>query len=126
MTHRFDQGRVPTLSSYTVNRKGDGLPITRRQGFKYLNMAPFQNKTAEPFFVTMPYEEAQQNVAIKLSTHAGQELDIILKGTMKVQVGSHIEVLREGDSIYYNSGTPTHDCRGWAGVPVLRHCAEGV
>ena len=101
------KGVSPTLSSYTVNRKGDGLPITRRQGFKYLNMAPlFKNKTAEPFFVTMPYEEAQQNVAIKLSTHAGQELDIILKGTMKVQVGSHIEVLREGDSIYYNSGTP--------------------
>ena len=54
----------------------------------------------------MPYEEAQQNVAIKLSTHAGQELDIILKGTMKVQVGGHVEVLHEGDSIYYNSATP--------------------
>ena len=101
------KGVSPTLSSYTVNRKGDGLPITRRQGFKYLNMAPlFKNKTAEPFFVTMPYEEAQQHVAIKLSTHAGQELDIILKGAMKVQVGSHIEVLHEGDSIYYNSATP--------------------
>ena len=97
----------PTLSSYTVNRKGDGLPITRRQGFKYLNMAPlFKNKTAEPFFVTMPYEEAQQKVAIKLSTHVGQELDIILKGAMKVQVGSHVEVLHEGDSIYYHSATP--------------------
>lgn len=34
------KGVSPTLSSYTVNRKGDGLPITRRQGFKYLNMAP--------------------------------------------------------------------------------------
>ena len=101
------KGVSPTLSSYTVNRKGDGLPITRRQGFKYLNMAPlFKNKTAEPFFVTMPYEESQQNVAIKLSTHVGQELDIILKGTMKVQVGSHVEVLHEGDSIYYNSATP--------------------
>ena len=45
---------------------------------------------------------------------------------MKVQVGSHIEVLREGDSIYYNSGTP-HGMIAWmAGVPVLRHCAEGV
>ena len=101
------KGVSPTLSSYTVNRKGDGLPITRRQGFKYLNMAPlFKNKTAEPFFVTMPYEEAQQKVAIKLSTHVGQELDIILKGAMKVQVGNHIEVLHEGDSIYYNSATP--------------------
>ena len=90
-------------------------------------MAPlFKNKTAEPFFVTMPYEEAQQKVAIKLSTHVGQELDIILKGAMKVQVGNHIEVLHEGDSIYYNSATP-HGMIAHRGrrVPVLRHRHEG-
>ena len=101
------KGVSPTLSSYTISRKGDGLPITRRQGFKYLNMAPlFKNKTAEPFFVTMPYSEAEQNVAIKLSTHVGQEFDIVIKGAMKMQVGNHVEVLHEGDSIYYNSSTP--------------------
>ena len=70
-------------------------------------MAPlFKNKTAEPFFVTMPYSEAEQNVAIKLSTHAGQEFDIVVKGSMKMQVGSHVELLHEGDSIYYNSAAP--------------------
>lgn len=101
------KGVSPTLSSYTVSRKGDGLPITRRQGFKYLNKAPlFKNKTAEPFYVTMPYSEAEQKVAIKLSTHVGQEFDIIIKGAMKVQVGSHTEVLYPGDTIYYNSATP--------------------
>ena len=57
-------GASPTLSTYTIVRHGDGLPITRRHGFKYLNMAPmFKNKTAEPFFVTMPYSEADQHVA---------------------------------------------------------------
>ena len=101
------KGASPTLSSYTVSRKGDGLPITRRQGFKYLNKAPlFKNKTAEPFFVTMPYSEAEQKGAIKLSTHVGQEYDIVVKGSMKMQVGSHIEILHEGDTIYYNSATP--------------------
>ena len=88
-------------------RRDDGLPITRRQGFKYLNMAPlFKNKTAEPFAVTMPYSEAEQNAAVKLSTHVGQELDIVVSGAMKVQVGTHSEILRAGDSIYYNSSTP--------------------
>ena len=101
------KGVSPTLSTYTIVRKDDGLPITRRHGFKYLNMAPlFKNKTAEPFFVTMPYSEAEQNVAIKLSTHAGQEFDIVAKGSMKMQVGSHVELLHEGDSIYYNSAAP--------------------
>ena len=34
------KGVSPTLSTYTIVRKDDGLPITRRHGFKYLNMAP--------------------------------------------------------------------------------------
>ena len=85
------KGTSPRLSTYTVTRRGEGLPITRRQGFKYLNLAPlFKGKTAEPFFVTMPYNEAEQKVAIKLSTHQGQEMDIVIKGKMRVQIGSHI------------------------------------
>ena len=101
------KGVSPTLSTYTVSRRGEGLPITRRHGFKYLNLAPlFKQKTAEPFYVTMPYNEAEQSVAIKLSTHQGQELDIIVKGRMRIQVGSHVEELEAGDTIYYNSGTP--------------------
>ena len=81
--------------------------LSLRKGFNYNNLAPlFKQKTAEPFYVTMPYNEAEQNVAIKLSTHQGQELDIIVKGRMRVQVGSHIEELGAGDTIYYNSGTP--------------------
>lgn len=44
------KGTSPRLSTYTVTRRGEGLPITRRQGFKYLNLAPlFKGKTAEPF-----------------------------------------------------------------------------
>ena len=101
------KGESPTLSSYTVSRKDEGLPIARRQGFEYLNKAPlFKNKTAEPFYVKMPYSEGDSRIPIKLSTHVGQELDIVLKGSMKIQVGTHTEILHEGDTIYYNSGTP--------------------
>ena len=101
------RGTSPTLSTYSVTRKGDGLPIARRRGFNYLNMAPlFKQKTAEPFYVTMPYSESEQGIAIKQSTHSGQELDIIIKGRMRVQVGSHTEELGPGDSIYYNSSIP--------------------
>jgi acetyl-CoA synthetase len=100
-------GMSPTLSSYSLTRKGDGLPITRREGFKYLNMAPlFKNKVAEPFYVVMPYKEEEQNAPVKLSTHEGQELDIIISGQMKAVIGEHTEILGPGDNIYYNSGTP--------------------
>ncbi|MDP0493201.1 MAG: AMP-binding protein, partial [Fusobacterium sp. JB021] len=101
------RGVSPTLSSYNLTRKGDGLTIKRRKGFEYINMAPlFKHKVAEPFYVKMPYSKEEQNKPIKLSTHNGQELDIVISGKMKMQIGEHVEVLEAGDSVYYNSSTP--------------------
>ncbi|MFY9380390.1 MAG: XRE family transcriptional regulator, partial [Acutalibacteraceae bacterium] len=101
------RGVSPTLSSYSLTRKGDGLPITRRKGFEYVNMAPmFKKKVAEPFYVKMPYSKDEQDAPIKLSTHEGQELDIVISGRMKIQIGDHTEILEAGDSIYYDSSTP--------------------
>ena len=101
------KGSSPTLTSYSVTRKGGGLPITRRKGFSYNNLAPmFKNKQAEPFHVRAPYVEEEQSRPIKLSTHEGQEFDVIVSGKLKVQIDEHIEVLGPGDSIYYNSSTP--------------------
>ncbi|MBR3789429.1 MAG: AMP-binding protein, partial [Clostridia bacterium] len=42
----------------------------------------------------------------EVTTHAGQELDIVIEGKLKVQVGEHYEILEAGDSIYYDSSTP--------------------
>ncbi len=101
------KGSSPTLSSFSITHKGEGLPIVRRKGFNYNNLAPlFKNKVAEPFFVTARYNPDEQNNPIKLSTHEGQEFDYILKGSLKVQIDDHIDVINEGDAIYYNSGTP--------------------
>lgn len=101
------KGSSPTLTSYTVTRKGGGLPITRVKGLVYKNLAAmFKNKIAEPFWVKIPYSAEEQNGPMKMSTHNGQEFDIVIKGTVKVMVGNNVEILRAGDSIYYNSSTP--------------------
>ena len=101
------KGESPTLSNYTLTRSGEGLPITRRAGFKYYNMAPlFKQKTAEPFMVEMPFNASDVDSPIKLSTHEGQEFDVVISGRMKVQIGNHTEILGPGDSIYYNSSAP--------------------
>lgn len=98
------QGTSPTLSSYNLTRKGGGLPITRLTGNVYKNLASmFKNKIAEPFWVKIPYKE---NDTMKMSTHAGQEFDIVIKGTLKANIGGNEEILHEGDSIYYNSTEP--------------------
>lgn len=98
------KGSSPTLSSFSITHKGEGLPIVRRKGFNYNNLAPlFKNKVAEPFFVTARYNPDEQNHPIKLSTHEGQEFDYILKGSLKVQIDDHVDIINEGDAIYYNS-----------------------
>ncbi len=95
------------LSSYTVTRKGKGQETAKEEGISIANLAPkFKNKIAEPYWVRYEYSEEQQNKPIHLTKHSGQEFDIVISGSLKVQVGKNVEVLHEGDSIYYNSSTP--------------------
>lgn len=101
------EGTGPRLSSYTVTRRGEGQKIEQAHGMIYYNLAAaFKNRIAEPLFVCSVYSEEAQHHDIELTTHIGQECDIIVSGTLKVQVGEHIEILRAGDSIYYDSATP--------------------
>ena len=101
------EGHSAHLSSYTVTRKGQGQQTAREPGIEISNLAPFfRNKLAEPYYVTYDYDESQQHMPIHLTTHSGQEFDIVLSGQLKVQVGEHTEILSEGDSILYNSSAP--------------------
>ena len=98
-------GDRPKLSFYSIVRDGKGLPIRRREGFAYHHLAPlFRGKTAEPFLVTAPYIKEKDEGEIALSTHEGQEFDFVLKGSLKVRMEDHIEILHAGDTIYYDSG----------------------
>lgn len=98
-------GSNPTLSFYTIVRKGCGLPIERRKGFDYNYLAYLlKDKMVEPFLVTAPYSQEEQNIPMHYSTHAGQEFDYILKGSLKVDLDGHVEILNAGDSVLYDSG----------------------
>ncbi|MBE6598644.1 MAG: cupin domain-containing protein [Ruminococcaceae bacterium] len=101
------KGESPTLEEYSITRAGGGLPIARRKGFQYRNMAPlFKGKIAEPFVVTARYSEEEQNKPIKLSKHEGHEYNYILSGSLKTSIDGHEEILGPGDSIYYDSSKP--------------------
>ncbi len=101
------EGHSAKLSNYTVTRKGKAPVTAEEDGILIQNLAPmFRQKLAAPYWVTYKYFEEQQNQPIHTTTHAGQEFDLVLKGTLKVQVGDHTEVLHEGDSIFYKSSTP--------------------
>ncbi|MBQ6239684.1 MAG: AMP-binding protein [Firmicutes bacterium] len=101
------EGESARLSSYTVTRKGEGVQTAREDGIEINNLAPmFRNKMAEPYYVHYTYEASLQNKPIHLTKHSGQEFDYVMSGKMKVQVGDNVEILEEGDSIFYNSSTP--------------------
>ncbi len=101
------EGKTAKLTSYTVTRKGKGQGTAKEDGIDIANLAPkFKDKLAEPYWVKYEYSASQQNKPIQLTTHSGQEFDLVLSGRLKVQIGAHTEILDEGDSIYYNSSTP--------------------
>ena len=112
------EGRSAKLTGYTVTRRGKGLVTASEDGITIQDLAPmFRQKLATPYYVTYEYSEELQDEPIHTTTHDGQEFDIVLKGAMRIKVGEHEEVLREGDSIFYNSSTPHgmiaidgHDC----------------
>ena len=107
LTDLIEGNNAARLTSYTVTRKGMGQKTAKEQGIDISNLAPrFKGKIAEPYWVKYEYSAAQQNQPIHLTTHSGQEFDLVISGSLKVQVGEHTEVLHEGDSIYYNSSTP--------------------
>lgn len=100
-------GTPPKLSTYSIVRADKGLPIERRERFAYQHLAYlFKDKEIEPLLVKAPFDEAEQDKPIRLSVHAGQEWDYILKGRLKFVIGDHTETLYPGDSLFYNSKTP--------------------
>ena len=101
------EGHSPTLKSFTVTRRGSGQQIANAHGMTYYNLAyAFQNRIAEPLYVRSVYDESAQNRDIELTTHDGQECDIVVEGELMVQIGEHRETLGPGDSIYFDSNTP--------------------
>ena len=98
------EGSTPKLTNYVFTKAGKGQKIEKAHGMTYFNLASkFRNKIAEPLFVEATYSEENQNKDIELTSHDGQELDIVVEGKLKVQVGEHKVVLGPGDSIYYDS-----------------------
>ena len=101
------EGSSPTLKSYTLTRAGKGQKVGNAHGMTYYNLAyAFRNRIADPLLVRSIYDEQAQQRDIELTTHQGQELDIVVEGNLMVQVGEHKETLGPGDSIYYNSDSP--------------------
>jgi quercetin dioxygenase-like cupin family protein len=79
-----------------------GKKVAEQYGYVYESLAAEKaNRCMEPFLVTLTPTEFGE-----LSSHDGQEFLFVLEGEIRAQVGKEVEVLRSGDSIYYDSSEP--------------------
>lgn len=100
-------GHTPKLNRFSIVRAGHGILTERRHSFKYQHLAQnFKGRTAEPFLVEVPYDAEAENKPISLSSHKGQEMDYILSGELLININGKTDVLKEGDTVYYDSGQP--------------------
>lgn len=98
-------GEEPHMKYFTVTRKDKGVAVERRTQYKYQNLAAnFMHKKAEPFLVTV--EPKSTGKAPEMNTHPGQEFDYVIQGVLRVFIHGNELILREGDSIYFDSGCP--------------------
>ena len=101
------EGRSPKLRSYDLTRKGEGQRIDAGHGMIGYNLAAdFRNRIALPLYMELKYHAGAEAEIIELTSHEGQECDVVISGQMKIRIGQHTEILNPGDTIYYDSATP--------------------
>ncbi len=95
-------GEPSRIDTYQVVRRGKGRSISRFPGYRFKDLAfRYADKIMQPLLVTLePSDEPA-----KLVSHAGQEFNLVLKGSVAVVFDDQEIILNEGDSIYFN---PTH------------------
>ena len=96
-------GEPSRLDTYHVVRRGKGKSISRFPGYRFKDLAfRYADKIMQPLLVTLePSDEPA-----KLVSHAGQEFNLVLKGSIAVVFADKEIVLNEGDSIYFNPTYP--------------------
>jgi len=98
-------GEEPHMHSYFLTRKGQGMSVERRKAYKYQSLASgFRGRKADPFIVMV--EPKPDDTPLEPNTHAGQEFNMVLEGSMELHIGNKVLVLDEGDSIYFDSTQP--------------------
>jgi quercetin dioxygenase-like cupin family protein len=109
-------GEEPHMNIFTVTRDKKGTSVERRKQYLYKNLAEkFIHKKAEFFIVSV--EPKSQEMIPETNSHPGQEFNYVLEGTLKIYIHNNEIVLKEGDSIYFDSNYE-HAMESMRGKPV--------
>lgn len=96
-------GEQSRIDTFQVVRRGMGKSISRFAGYRFKDLAfRYTDKIMQPLLVTLEPSDAPAS----LVTHAGQEFNLVLKGSIAVVFEDKEIILNEGDSIYFNPKYP--------------------
>jgi transcriptional regulator with XRE-family HTH domain len=99
-------GEVQEQPSCSLVRLGERQLMARGAtmfGYSYETLAhKYPHKHMEPYILTIP-KDVEKN---PLFQHKGEEMMMILEGSMKFFHGENEYVMHEGDCIYFDSGIP--------------------
>ena len=115
-------GEPSRINTYQVVRRGQGKTVSRFSGYRFKDLAfRYADKIMRPLLVTLePSDEHAE-----LVTHAGQEFNLVLKGSIDVIFEDKVITLGEGDSIYFNPTYPHGQrCHGNSKARFLTVIAE--
>ena len=94
-------GEETRMTYFDVTRADKGFAVDRRKEYKYENLCKkFVHKKAEMFIVTV---DPKEDAIPSLNSHAGQEFNYILEGTVKIFIKDNEIILNEGDSIFFDA-----------------------
>ncbi len=101
-------------NSFYLTRKGKGPTVERVAAYKYQDLASgFVHAKSTPFLVTVEPNDKPMH----LNTHTGQEFNMVMEGTLQLQIGDTFMELNEGDSIYFDA-TKKHGMKALNNEPV--------
>ncbi|MDR2135486.1 MAG: cupin domain-containing protein [Treponema sp.] len=100
-------GEGPRMDTASVCRAGKCIQVERYPGYEYSSLAyNFKDRTMEPLLVTL---DTQKSPA-PLVRHSGQEFNYVVRGKVRVSVGTRDYDLEAGDSIYFDARLPHAQC----------------
>ena len=78
----------------------------RTDNYAYTTLTPgAENKHLKAFRVRVQAQKEHKGVGYQ---HEGEEFVYVLKGDIEIAVGDHVNVLKEHDSLHFNSGIQHH------------------
>jgi len=101
-------------SSFLLKEQDDAVEersrayTKRTDNYAYTPLTPnAENKHLKAFRIVVEAGKSHGGVGFQ---HEGEEFVYVLEGSVEVQVGDHVNKLKKGDSLHFNSGVK-HDLR---------------